>query len=56
MSLLLAPAARADDGVTYSPGPGFAGSTEQFDACGFQQGEMTDFSMDAGVVNQAIAS
>jgi hypothetical protein len=55
MPLLVAPAARADDGVTYSPGPGFAGSTEQFNACGFQQAETVDLSMDGVVMSQAVA-
>jgi hypothetical protein len=47
------PAAQADGGVTYSPSPGFAGSTEQFGACGFQQGETVDLTMDGGALAQA---
>ncbi|HLG69238.1 MAG TPA: hypothetical protein VK009_02300 [Chloroflexota bacterium] len=49
------PAARADESVTYSPGPGFAGSNEQFDACGLQQGETADLILDGNVVAQGTA-
>jgi len=50
-----ASAVQADDGVTYSPSPGFAGSTEQFNACGFQQGETADLILDGSNVAQATA-
>ncbi len=56
LSFLCLPAAQADDGVTYGPSPGFAGSTEQFDACGFQQGETADLTMDGTALAQATAS
>lgn len=52
--LVPAAAAHADDGVSVSPSPGYAGSTEQFNACGFQQGEIADITMDGGPLAQAI--
>ncbi|HEX6512639.1 MAG TPA: hypothetical protein VF157_10095, partial [Chloroflexota bacterium] len=42
LGLLTPSAAHAADGVTYSPSPGWAGSFEQFSACGFKEGEKAD--------------
>jgi hypothetical protein len=55
LALIGPPAAQADGGITYSPSPGFAGSTEQFSACGFQQGETVDLTMDGGALVQTTA-
>jgi len=55
IGLLAPPAAHAGDGVSYSPTPGFAGSTEQFDACGFQQGETIDLILDGATLATATA-
>ena len=41
--------------MSYSPSPGYAGSTEVFDACGFQPGEMADLIMDGAPVGQSTA-
>jgi hypothetical protein len=49
------PQARADDAVSYSPSPGYAGSSEQFDACGFQQGERADLTLDGAAAAQGTA-
>ena len=47
--------AQADAGISVSPSPGYAGSSEQFSACGFQSGETADLSMDGSVLAQATA-
>lgn len=55
LGLLMPAAAHADDSLTYSPSPAYLGSSEQFSACGFQQGETADLVMDNANVSQGTA-
>jgi hypothetical protein len=53
VSLVVPAMAHADSGVSYSPSPGFAGSAEQFSACGLQEGETADVTIDTNAAGQA---
>jgi hypothetical protein len=53
--LLIAPIASADQDLSYDPTPAYIGSIETFSACGFQDGEKVDLSLDGTQLEQAVA-
>ncbi len=54
LAFVAAPVAHADDSsVNFSPSPAFAGAYEQFSACGFQDGEVVDLSIDGTAATTA---